>query len=59
MQAITYDFNDPVLNKEFRQAATRYNQMNYRLKNDPTFAKKVQDAVFHQMHTADKEAVGY
>ena len=24
-QAILYDFNDPVLNKEFRQAATRYN----------------------------------
>ena len=58
-QAIKYDFNDPVLNKEFRQAAMRYNQMNYRLKNDPNFAKQVQNAVYSSMQTLDQSAGGY
>ena len=38
---IKYDFADPVLNKEFLETVTHHNQVTFRMRNDPIYAKKV------------------
>ena len=38
---ISYDFRDPVLNKEVLDAFTKQNQLQYRMQKDPIYAKKV------------------
>ena len=38
---IKYDFDDPILNKEFLETVTHHNQVTFRMRNDPIYAKKV------------------
>lgn len=38
---IKYDFTDPVLNREFLETVTHHNQVTFRMRNDPTYAKQV------------------
>ena len=38
---IKYDFKDPVLNKENYEAQTRFNQIQYRMRSNPSYLKKV------------------
>mmetsp|Transcript_8535 Transcript_8535/g.11754 ORF Transcript_8535/g.11754 Transcript_8535/m.11754 type:complete len:91 (+) Transcript_8535:140-412(+) len=38
---IKYDFQDPVLNKEFVENMTKKNQIQYRMKKDPSYATRV------------------
>ena len=38
---IKYDFQDPVLNKEIRETMIYSNQMSYRMRSNPSYAKKV------------------
>ena len=41
-RAIRYDFADPVLNREFLETVTHHNQVTFRMKHEPLFAKKVE-----------------
>ena len=38
---IKYDFNDPIINREIRENITHHNQVTFRMRTDPIYAKKV------------------